>query len=80
MKIKLNTISDVNNFSKVCSEYYEGNIDVKQGRQIVDGKSILGIFSLNLMEPVNVDINTDEKDTEHDFYNLIKKWCVKSEE
>lgn len=79
MKIKLNTISDVNNFSSACTKYYEGNIDVKQGRQIVDGKSILGIFSLNLMEPLDVDITTDNKYTEHDFYNFIKKWSVKNE-
>lgn len=76
MKIKLNTISDVNNFSKVCSEYYEGNIDVKQGRQIVNGKSILGIFSLNLLEPVKVVIDSENDNLKISFYNNIEKWKV----
>lgn len=80
MKIKLNTITDVNSFVNASTKYYEGNIDAKQGRQIIDGKSILGIFSLNLIEPMDVSIITDNKNTERDFYNFIKKWSVNEEE
>lgn len=74
MKIRLSTISDVNNFAKVCSDYYEGEINVKQGIQNIDGKSILGIYSLNLMNPVDVTINTQNRSVEQNFYNFIKKW------
>lgn len=42
MKIKLNTINDISSFTTACGNYYEGEIDIKQGRQIIDGKSILG--------------------------------------
>lgn len=80
MKIKLNTIKDVNSFVNANSRYYEGDIDVRQGRQIIDGKSILGMYSLNLIEPLDVTINTDNKNTECDFYNFIKKWSVNEEE
>lgn len=76
MRIKLNTINDVNNFVNASTKYYEGDIDVKQGRQIIDGKSILGIFSLNLTQPMEISINTDNANTERDFYNFIKKWEV----
>ncbi len=79
MKIKLETINDVNNFVNVSTKYYEGDIDVKQGRQVIDGKSILGIFSLNLMNSMDVSINTDNSNVERDFYNFIKKWEVKEE-
>lgn len=79
MKIKLSTISDVNNFSKACSEYYERDIYVSQGRQIIDGKNILGIISLNLMKPLNVNIITNNKNIEHDFCNFIRKWKVGEE-
>ena len=61
-------------------KYFEGNIDVKQGRQIIDGKSILGIFSLNLTQPIEISINTDNVNTERDFYNFIKKWEVNDED
>ncbi len=79
MKIRLSTISDVNNFVTSCSNYYEGEIDVKQGRQIIDGKSILGIYSLNLMKPLDVTIDTQNKNTEQNFYNFIKKWYTDEE-
>lgn len=76
MRIKLNTISDVNSFVNASTKYYEGDIDVEQGRQVIDGKSILGIFSLNLMNPMDVTIYTDNANTEKNFYNFIKKWEV----
>ena len=80
MRIKLNTINDVNSFVNTSTKYYEGDIDVKQGRQIIDGKSILGIFSLNLTQPIEISINTDNVNTERDFYNFIKKWQVNDED
>lgn len=73
MLIKLNTIEDVNNFSSLCSQY-DDDIDVKQGRQVIDGKSILGIFSLNLLEPLKVIIDSDNDNSKIGFYNSIQKW------
>lgn len=77
MLIKLNTIEDVKDFVGVCSceKYICNNIDVKQGRQIIDGRSILGIYSLNLLKPLEIVI--DHGSNESDFYNKIKRWEVK---
>lgn len=36
MKIKLTTINDVNNFVNASTKYHENDIDVKQGRQIIN--------------------------------------------
>ena len=80
MKIKLNTVTDVNCFVNASIKYYEGYIDVRQGRQIIDGKSILGIYSLNLLKPLEVNITTTNKNTERDFYNFISKWKVNEED
>lgn len=79
MRIKLVTINDVSNFTTACSQYYEGNIDVKQDRQTIDGKSILGMYSLNLMKPLDVTIDTQNKNTEQNFYDFIKKWYTDEE-
>lgn len=76
MKIKLNTIDDVKNFVKICEQYKECSIDVKQGRWVIDGKSILGVFSLNLIENLNVTIDTENKSSEFNFYKDIEKWEV----
>lgn len=73
MKIKLNTIEDVKNFVNICS-HYEGDIDVRQDRHIVDGKSVLGVFSLNLLDPVKVIIESESEGSKVAFYKDIEKW------
>ncbi len=78
MDIKLNSISDAKDFVNICSKYHDSEIDVKQGRHVVDGKSILGIFSLNLLEPVKVIIDSEKDSSKTSFYNNIKKWKGKS--
>ena len=77
MKIRLNMINDITTFSKTCSQYYEGDISVKQGWQVINAKSLLGLYSLDLSQPVEVSINTDDKKVAEYFYNYIKKWEVK---
>lgn len=74
LKIKLNTINDVKEFVRICEKYKGCNIEVKQGRWIVDGKSILGIFSLNLTEMLDVTVNYEDEESKFVFYNDIKKW------
>lgn len=75
MIIKLNTINDVKEFVNICSKY-EADADVKQGKFTVNGKSILGIFSLNLMEKLNVYILTPDEKVAEDFKQKISKWSV----
>ena len=74
MKIKLNTIEDINGFVNICSKYHSCDIDVKQERHIVNGKSILGIFSLNTLKPMNVVIDSENDDLKIGFYRDIQKW------
>lgn len=75
MTIELRTIQDVKDFVEIGSKY-DSEIDIKQGRHIFDGKSILGIFSLNLLEPVKVIIDSENDDFKIAFYNSIEKWKV----
>lgn len=76
MVIKLNTIKDVDDFVSICNNCNNGYIDVKQGRNIVDGKSKLGIYSLNLMEPINVETDSKNVEAVFDFYDSLKGWAV----
>lgn len=76
MKVKLNKITDINYFSSSCSKYYSEMIMAKQGRQIIDAKSLLGLYSLDLLRPVDVIIETDDKDVENNFYDFISQWKV----
>ncbi len=59
--ILLSSINDVKNFVNVVTKY-EFDIDLASGRYIVDAKSIMGIFSLDLSKPINVEVHSDDCD------------------
>ena len=59
--IKLNTIDKVKDFVSRVSTF-DCDVDILYGRYIIDGKSIRGIFSLDLTNPVTVMIHTDDYD------------------
>ena len=56
--IKLSTINDVRNFVNTVSKV-DAEIDLKSGRYVVDAKSIMGIFSLDLASPIEMTIHSD---------------------
>lgn len=80
LEIKLNTIEDVSDFVAICSKYHGCDIDVVQNRYTVDAKSMLGIFSLNLLKPIKVFIDSNKKDLKISFFNNIRKWNVNVED
>ena len=52
-EIQLNSINDVKVFVNTVNKY-SFDIDLISGRDIVDAKSIVGIFSLDLAKPIKV--------------------------
>ena len=44
---------------------YPYDIDLRSGRYVVDAKSILGIFSLDLSKPVTMEIYSDDCGTQN---------------
>lgn len=69
IKIKLNCVDDVNEFVAIASLNQE-DIDIRSDRYVIDGKSILGILSLDLKKVLIVDIYGG------DFAEKIKKFIV----
>ena len=62
IKILLNEFNMVNKFSNVAQTFIS-DIDLSNGRYVVNGKSLLGIYSLNLSTPVIAEIySNDEKE------------------
>lgn len=56
--VLLSSINDVKNFVNVVTKYdYE--IDLTSGRYVVDAKSIMGIFSLDLTKPIKVEAHDE---------------------
>lgn len=61
IKIMLSTIADVRDFVNIVAAY-DGDIDLISGRYVVDGKSIMGIFSLNLLDPITLQTEGPDAD------------------
>ena len=53
IKIKLSTIKDVKDFCSLANKS-SGTVTLTSGRFTVDGKSIMGIMSLDLSKPVSL--------------------------
>ena len=59
--IKLSFAEEVKTFVNTVNRYpYE--VDLRSGRHVVDAKSILGIFSLDLSKPITMDVYDDDCD------------------
>ena len=60
LDVSLNTINKVKKFTNIANKF-DCDVDVLQGKYIVDGMSIMGIFSLNLTETVTVEIESNNE-------------------
>ncbi len=56
--ICLNSIEKVKYFVNIITQY-DGDFDLSSGRYVIDAKSIMGIFSLDLSKPLKLDIYND---------------------
>ena len=56
--VMLATINDVKNFVSVVSKC-DYDVDLISGRYAVDAKSIMGIFSLDLSKPIDLNIHSE---------------------
>ncbi len=70
IKISLELAQRVKEFVNVTQDY-ACEILLKSGKYVVDAKSILGIFSLDLSQPVTVEVYSDNCD---DLLAKLKKF------
>ena len=72
-QIKLNTINEVKEFVNIVLQC-PYDVDLVSGRYIIDAKSLMGIFSLDLTRPIDLEADIDAEDAE----DLMKKidFCV----
>ena len=70
--ILLNTINDVKVFVNMVSKY-DFDVDLISGRYAVDAKSIMGIFSLDLLKPIKLTAHSDNTD---ELFAEIKPYMI----
>ena len=72
-EIILSNIQDVRDFVNIVV-LIDYEVDLAQGRYLIDAKSIMGIFSLDLLSPITVIAHTEYAD---DFFAKLAKFQVK---
>ena len=75
--ILLSSINDVKQFvNSACAQPCD--VDVVAGRYIIDAKSIMGLFSLDLAKPVKVEVHGTDDDARR-FFDQIRQFVVENE-
>ena len=73
VKISLNSIDKVKAFVNEVTKF-DSDFDLVSGRYAIDAKSIMGIFSLDLSKPIDLNIHNDaQADT---IVNALKPFIV----
>lgn len=57
--ISLNSIDKVKAFVNDLTKF-DADFDLVSGRYVIDAKSIMGIFSLDLSKPIDLNIHAEE--------------------
>ena len=72
--ISLDSIADVNAFANTIA-HFKSEIDLSSGRYIVNAKSIMGIFSLDLTRPLTLTVHGKDELEENQLCNctILKK-------
>ena len=61
VRVSLNSIGTVKSFVNTLSRF-EAEFVLYNGRFVIDAKSIMGIFSLDLSKPIDLHIEAEDKD------------------
>ena len=69
--VTLNDFIRIKNFSSEVVKF-ESDIDLVKGRYIIDAKSTIGIFTLDLSSPVDVVIHSDNEDEIRRFNEVME--------
>lgn len=73
LKIALTNVKDIRDFvNEVILVDFE--VDLVQGRYTIDAKSIMGIFSLDLLSPITLVAHCNDVG---DFFEKIARFTVK---
>ncbi len=72
MKVNLNSVEKVKCFVNEVSNL-DTDIDLVSSRYVIDAKSLMGIFSLDLSRPIEVEIY--DKDQEPEVMEVLQKYA-----
>ncbi len=75
-QVKLcNDMTAIKRFNRAMNEL-ECDVDLQQGRYVIDGKSIMGMFSLSLLDPIAIMVHTDNEEEIEPIKDYISDYSV----
>lgn len=75
VQISLNSIDKVKSFVNAITQF-ETDFDLISGRYVIDAKSIMGIFSLDLSKPIDLAIHAESDANEGEILEVLKPYMV----
>ena len=75
VQINLNSIEKVKSFVNEITKF-DAEFDLVSGRYVIDAKSIMGIFSLDISKPIDLNIHADSDAEFKEIMNAIKAYLV----
>ena len=74
VKISLNSIDKVKSFVNEITKY-DYDFDLVSGRYVIDAKSIMGIFSLDVSKSIDLNIHADDSEIDK-ILETLKPYIV----
>ena len=73
VQISLNSIDKVKSFVNDITKF-KNDFDLVSGRYVIDAKSIMGIFSLDLSKPIDLNVHAD--DDAEEILEILKPYII----
>ena len=73
VRISLNSIDKVQSFVNDLAKF-DVDFDLVSGRYVIDAKSIMGIFSLDLSKPIDLNIHAESNVEE--ILGILKPYII----
>lgn len=73
LELLVDTIAKAKKFIATTNEF-DSDIDVIRGRYIIDGKSVMGLFSIDLLKAITVKIHSDNEEEIKRFNEMMEEF------
>ncbi len=75
VRISLNSIDKVKSFVNVLTKF-DADFDLVSGRYVIDAKSIMGIFSLDLSKPIDLNIHAEAESSVEEILTVLAPYII----
>ena len=75
VQISLNSIDKVKSFVNDITKF-DNDFDLVTGRYVIDAKSIMGIFSLDLSKPIDLNIHAEAESSINEILTVLAPYII----